>query len=55
MMTDVHHAALQKHFRNLRLIRVPNAAHSLQIVPSPMAANTVIHFIAAHDSITCHE
>ncbi len=52
---DEHHALLQKHIKNLRLIRVPTGAHSLQIVQPAMTANTVLHFIAAHDGIACHE
>ncbi len=52
---DEHHELLHKHVKNLRLIHVPTAAHSLQIVQPAMTATTVLHFIAAHDGIACHE
>lgn len=52
---DEHHELLREHVKNLRLIRVPTAAHSLQIVQPAMTATTVLHFIAAHDGIPCHE
>lgn len=52
---DEHHELLREHIKNLRLIRVPTAAHSLQIVHPAMTATTVLHFIAAHDGIPCHE
>ena len=53
--TDEHHALLRQHVKRLQLIRVPTAAHSLQIVQPALTATTVLHFIAAHDGITCHE
>lgn len=52
---DEHHTLLREHVRNLRLIHVPTAAHSLHIVQPAMTANTVLHFIAAHDGMACHE
>ena len=52
---DEHHELLREHVKNLQLIRVLTAAHSLQIVLPAMTANAVLHFIAAHDGIACHE
>lgn len=52
---DEHHELLHKHVKNLRLVRVPTNAHSLQIVQPALTANTVLHFIAAHDGMACHE
>jgi len=52
---DEHHQLLREHVKNLRLVCVPTNAHSLQIVQPALTANTVLHFIAAHDGIACHE
>ena len=52
---DEHHELLCQHVKNLSLIRVPTAAHSLQIVQPAMTARMVLHFCAAHDGIVCHE
>jgi len=53
--TGEHHALLRQHVKYLQLIHVPSAAHSLQIVQPALTATTVLHFIAAHDGMVCHE
>ena len=53
--TDEHLELLRTHVKKLSLIRVPSAAHGVQIVQPALVATTVLHFIAAHDGITCHE
>jgi 3-oxoadipate enol-lactonase len=50
-----HHEALQRHVKNLRLVRVPGNAHSLQLVKPALTARTLLHFIAACDGIVCEE
>ena len=53
--TDEHFELLRTHVKKLCLIRVPSAAHGVQIVQPALVATAVLHFIAAHDGITCHE
>lgn len=52
---DEHLELLQKHVRDLRLVRMPLQAHSLQIVAPAACATQVLHFMARHDGMTCHE
>jgi hypothetical protein len=41
--------------RNLRLVRMPMKAHSLQIIAPATCATQVLYFIAQHDGIVCRE
>lgn len=52
---DEHLDALQKHIRNLHLVRIPLQAHSLQIVAPATCATEALHFMARHDGIVCRE
>ena len=52
---DEHTQLLREKVRNLRLVRVPLEAHSLQIVAPATCAQEVLYFIAQHDGIVCRE
>lgn len=52
---DEHTEALRTAVRNLRLIRLPSRAHSLQIVAPATCALEVLYFISQHDGIACRE
>ncbi len=52
---DEHLELLREKVRDIRIVRVPSSAHSLQIVQPALCASTILHFIAAHDGIACHE
>ena len=52
---DEHTQLLRDKVRNLRLVRVPLEAHSLQIVAPATCAQEVLYFIAQHDGIVCRE
>jgi 3-oxoadipate enol-lactonase len=52
---DEHTDLLREKVRNLKMIRLPLRAHSLQIVAPATCANAVLYFIAQHDGITCRE
>jgi len=52
---DEHTQLLREKVRNLRMVRVPLEAHSLQIVAPATCAQEVLYFIAQHDGIVCRE
>jgi 3-oxoadipate enol-lactonase len=52
---DEHTDLLREKVRNLRLVRMPLQAHSLQIVAPAACAQEVLYFIAQHDGIACRE
>jgi 3-oxoadipate enol-lactonase len=52
---DEHTDALKKQIRNLKMVRVPLQAHSLQIVAPALCANEVLYFASQHDGIVCRE
>jgi 3-oxoadipate enol-lactonase len=52
---DEHTQLLREKVRNLRLVRVPLDAHSLQIVAPATCAQEVLYFISQHDGIVCRE
>ena len=52
---DEHTALLREKVRNLRMVRVPLEAHSLQIVAPATCAQEVLYFISQHDGIVCRE
>jgi 3-oxoadipate enol-lactonase len=52
---DEHTEALKQNVRNLKMVRVPLQAHSLQIVAPALCANEVLYFISQHDGIVCRE
>lgn len=52
---DEHTQLLRKKLRNLRMVRVPLNAHSLQIVAPATCAQEVLYFISQHDGIVCRE
>ncbi len=52
---DEHTALLREKVRNLRMVRVPLNAHSLQIVAPATCAQEVLYFISQHDGIVCRE
>ncbi len=41
--------------RNLRLVHLPCAFHKVQLVFAASCATQVLHFIAQHDGVACHE
>jgi len=52
---DEHLEQLRKSVRNLRLVRIPLQAHSLQIVAPATCATAALHFMGQHDGIVCRE
>jgi 3-oxoadipate enol-lactonase len=52
---DEHTQLLREKVRNLKMVRVPLQAHSLQIVAPALCAQQVLYFIAQHDGIVCRE
>jgi 3-oxoadipate enol-lactonase len=52
---DEHTQLLREQVRNLRMVRVPLNAHSLQIVAPATCAQEVLYFISQHDGIVCRE
>jgi 3-oxoadipate enol-lactonase len=52
---DEHTQLLRDKIRNLRMVRLPLNAHSLQIVAPATCAQEVLYFIAQHDGIMCRE
>jgi 3-oxoadipate enol-lactonase len=52
---DEHLDKLQRGVRNLRLVRVPLQAHSLQIVAPALCAGHVLHFAGQFDGLACRE
>jgi len=52
---DEHTDLLKKHVRNLKLVRFPLQAHSLQIVTPATCALEVLYFMSQHDGIVCRE
>lgn len=52
---DEHTTLLRERVRNLKMVRVPLNAHSLQIVAPATCANEVLYFISQHDGIVCRE
>ena len=52
---DEHTDLLREKVHNLRLVRMPLQAHSLQIVAPATCALEVLYFIAQHDGIACRE
>ena len=55
-ITDVEQERmLTENIRNLRLVHLPTSFHKVQLVYAAACATQVLHFIAQHDGITCHE
>jgi pimeloyl-ACP methyl ester carboxylesterase len=52
---DEHIDLLRSRLRNLKLVRIPLRAHSLQIVAPATCALEVLYFISQHDGIVCRE
>jgi 3-oxoadipate enol-lactonase len=52
---DEHTELLRDKIRNLRMVRLPLNAHSLQIVAPATCAQEVLYFAAQHDGIMCRE
>lgn len=52
---EEHIELLREKVRDLKLVRIPLRAHSLQIVAPATCALEVLHFIARHDGIVCRE
>jgi 3-oxoadipate enol-lactonase len=55
IVTDEHTELLKTRVRNVRIVRIPSRAHSLQIVQPATCALEVRHFISQYDGIACHE
>jgi 3-oxoadipate enol-lactonase len=52
---DEHMTLLREKVRNLKMVRVPLNAHSLQLVAPATCAQEVLYFIAQHDGVVCRE
>jgi 3-oxoadipate enol-lactonase len=52
---EEHTDLLREKIRNLKLVRIPLKAHSLQIVAPATCALEVLYFISQHDGIACRE
>ena len=46
---------LRKHVRNLRIVHLASEYHNLHLTQPAACANHLLHFIAQHDGIACHE
>lgn len=52
---DEHTDLLREHVRNVRIVKIPLKAHSLQLVAPATTALEVLYFISQHDGIVCRE
>jgi len=52
---EEHTDLLREEIRNLRLVRIPLHAHSLQVVAPATCALEVLYFISQQDGIVCRE
>jgi 3-oxoadipate enol-lactonase len=52
---DEHTELLKEQIRNLRMVRIPVRAHSLQVVAPATCALEVLYFISQQDGIVCRE
>ena len=52
---EEHIELLRAKVPHIDIVRIPLKAHSLQIVAPATCADMVLHFIARHDGIACHE
>ncbi len=52
---EEHLDLLREKVRNLKLVRIPLRAHSLQIIAPATCALEVLYFISQHDGIVCRE
>jgi 3-oxoadipate enol-lactonase len=52
---DEHTDLLREHIRDLRMVRVPMQAHSLQVVAPATCALELLYFISQRDGIVCRE
>jgi 3-oxoadipate enol-lactonase len=55
IVTNEHTDLLREKLSDVRIVKIPSRAHSLQIVAPATCALEVLHFIARHDGIACHE
>ena len=52
---SIYETALRNKVPDIRIVRIPLQAHSLQIIAPATCAETLLHFAARHDGIACHE
>lgn len=52
---DAHIDLLRAKLRDVRIVRMPTHAHSLQVVMPAACALEVLYFISQHDGIACRE
>ena len=52
---EEHIDTLRNKVPDIRIVRIPLQAHSLQIIASATCAETLLHFAARHDGMACHE
>jgi pimeloyl-ACP methyl ester carboxylesterase len=55
IVTDEHVELLRTKVRNVRIVRMPSTAHSLQMVEPAACALEVLHFVSQYDGVACHE
>lgn len=55
IVTDEHTELLRTKVPDVRIVRLPSTAHSLQMVRPAVCATEVLHFASQHDGFACHE
>jgi len=53
--SNEHLEALHEKVVDIRIVRIDSTSHSLQLTSPATCATQVLHFIARHDGIPCHE
>jgi hypothetical protein len=52
---DEHLELLREKLADVRIVRVPSGSHSINFTSPATCAREVLHFIARHDGVPCHE
>jgi len=54
-ITAEHEAVLQAQVANIRIVHLPSQAHMVWMLAPAACANQILHFMALHDGVVCHE
>ena len=54
-LTNEQMAMLKDNIRQLQVVRLPSTFHKIQLMFPRACATQLLHFISAHDGVTCHE
>jgi len=53
--SNEHLELLREKVADIRIVRIDSASHSVQLTSPATCATEVLHFIARHDGLACHE